>query len=91
MAEGILHWGAVTLRVTGSGNLRMHLTGLDNAITKTLVPIVMSDTSGREPTRLSNFNSQRTKIKLQTTAINEVMRINRIILWTKPIYTQFPG
>ena len=91
MAENILHFGAVRLRVTGVGFLRMTLSDLDDVNPETLVPLTLQTASGREPTRLCNHKTQRVKLKLYTTAIDEVVRINRIILYAKEIYTSYPG
>lgn len=91
MAEDILHFGAVRLRVVGSGNLRMTFIGLDDKVTQVLKPLVMSATPGVEPTRLSNFKGQRARLKLYTSAINEYMIINRIIVFVRPIATGYPG
>jgi hypothetical protein len=90
-SEEILHFAGVRLRVTGSGNLRMTFFSLDDVDSSTLAPIAMQTSTGREPTRLANFISQRGMLQIQTTAINETMRINRIILFAKPIWSQYPG
>ena len=89
--EDIVHFGGVRLRVTGSGNLDMTFKSLDDVDTQTLVPIIMSSTSAREPTRLANFISQRGRLQISTNAIDETFRINRVIVFAKPIWTQFPG
>lgn len=91
MAENILHFGAITVRVNGTGLLRMKLKSLDDVKTKVIAPITMSSTPGKEPTKLTNFNSQRARYRLETTAIDEYMKINRIVVWIKEIYTQFPS
>lgn len=89
--ENIIHFGAVKLRVNGVGNLKLSLFTLDRKRSTVMVPLKMEQSTEREPTRLCNFVTQRAVLRVETTEINEVMRINRIILYTKPIYTQFPG
>ncbi len=89
--ENITHFGGVRMRVNGSGNLRMKFQSLDNIKQLDLVPFIMSGTTDKEPFRLANFVSQRGKLKVSTTAINETFKINRIIIYVKPIYTSFPG
>jgi hypothetical protein len=90
-AEEIVHFGAVRLRVTGVGNLDMEFLSLDSVDTQTLAPLAMQTTTGREPVRLANFISQRGMLKLSTNAISESFRINRIILFVKPIWSEYPG
>lgn len=90
MAEDILHFGAVRYRVTGSGVLRTTLLGLDDNPTQVLSTITMSSSPSRQPAILSNLISQRCRYRVETTVINEVFRINRIILFVKPIYTDYP-
>lgn len=89
--EEIIHFAGVRMRVTGSGNLDLQFLSLDNVDTQTLAPIVMATTNAREPTRLANFISQRGMLKISTNAINESFKINRILLFVKPIWSSFPG
>lgn len=89
MAENILHFGAVRFRLNGNGNLNLELHSLDDTNVDTLLAIPITNT-GVEPTRLSNFNSQRARVKGFTTVINEHFKINRIIIYVKPIYTSYP-
>ena len=89
--EEIVHFTGVRLRVTGSGNLDLEFKSLDDETTQTLAPIVMQTTTGREPTRLANFISQRGQLKISTNVINETFKINRILLFVKPLWSQYPG
>ena len=89
--EEIVHFAGVRLRVTGSGNLDLQFLSLDSVDTQTLAAISMSSTNAREPTRLANFISQRGQLKISTNVINETFKINRVILFVKPIWSQYPG
>lgn len=89
--EEIVHFAGVRLRVTGSGNLDLTFFSLDNVDSQVLAPLVMSNTSAREPTRLANFISQRGMLKIGSDQIDEVFRVNRVILFVKPLWTSFPG
>ncbi len=89
--EGINNFNAVRMRLTGSGSLLMSMFSLDDIRNTTLVPFTMSATTNIQPTRLCNFNEQRASLKIQTTAINEHFRINRIIIFSKEIFTSYPG
>lgn len=91
MAEQILHFGALTFRLNGNGNFRMTLFSLDKVYTSILSPLAMSTTPGREPTRLCNFSQQRTLLRMETTGISEYMKVNRIVFFVKPIYSQYPA
>lgn len=90
MANQIFHYNGFTIRVVGSGNLRASLKGFNDINTTTLVPLAMSTTNSREPTRLANFKSQRARLRIETTAINEWFKINNITVWVKPIASSFP-
>jgi len=91
MPENIVHFGGIRIRVNGSGNLKPTLYSLDKIRSSILVPLVMVANTDIEPTRLCNFTSQRAILRLETTEFNDVMRVNRIIVYVKPMYTQFPG
>ena len=91
MAGSLIHAAGGRIRDVGSGNLRPKLLGYDDVLSQTLVPIVMSSTSSIEKNRLANFTSQAIKIRLETTAINETMRVNHIHIFVKTIYTDHPA
>ncbi len=90
MAESILHFGAIRLRVNGTGILRLNLIGLDDVINKTVAPYNMSTTPGREPTILCNMTAQRARLRLSTTAIDEYMKVNRVIFYVNGYAEEFP-
>jgi len=87
----INHYHAVRMRVTGSGLLRMRLLSLDDIDTQTLVPFTMAATTQREPTRLANFKSQQARLEIKTTAMNEIFKIGKIVIFSKPVETEFPS
>jgi hypothetical protein len=89
--EEIVHFAGVRMRVIGSGNLDLEFLGLDDDPTQNLAAIAMSASTGREPTRLANFISQRGRLKISTDVIDEHFKINRVILFIKPIWSQYPG
>lgn len=91
MPESIQHFGAIRMRINGQGNVIPTFIGFDNVTSQPLVPIPMSTAAAREPTRLSNFVSQRAQLELKTTQINEVMKVNRIIIFVKDLWENYPG
>jgi len=89
--EDILHFGGVRLRVIGSGNLGLEFRSLDRIDIQTLAPLPLSSATAREPTRLSNFTSQRGMLIISTNQLGAEFRINRVIVFAKQLWTQFPG
>lgn len=85
------HVVGIRLRVIGTGNLQLFLSDLQDVQTQTLIPIPMVATTRIEPTRLANFQSQRIRLTLKTTEINEILRIQRIIIFAKPVAVEYPG
>lgn len=87
----ITHVGVVRFRVVGEGNLRLSLHSLQDV--KSAVnpnPLVMSETTDREPTKLFDFMSQRMSLKFQTTEKDEWFRIDRIVIFARPVFTDYP-
>ena len=84
------HVVAVRLRLTGAGNLKLALTDLNQVQTQNLVDLPISATTRIEPTRLANFQSQRIRLELSTTEIDEHFKINRIIIFAKPVAVEYP-
>lgn len=89
--ENLTHYGAIRLRVVGSGNLDLSLHSLDNVRNSTLVTLALSSLTNREPTRLCNFIEQRAQLRIGTNLINETFKINRIIVFVKEVYSSYPG
>ena len=89
MAENLLHFGAVRLRVTGTGNLQMKFKSMDDVRVYPILALPLT-TNGREPARLCNVLEQRSRLEVKTTKINESFRINRIVVFVKPTYTSYP-
>lgn len=85
------HIVGIRMRVTGAGSLQMALQDLDNIQTQILNPFVLSATTRIEPTRLANFQSQRIRLNLTTTEINETFKVQRIIIYAKPVAVEYPG
>lgn len=91
MAGSVLHYGLVRLRVNGTGSLQLTLIGYDNVQQSVLVPLDMSANPGWELDRLANFKNQKARLRLSTSEIDEVMAINNIIIYVKPMWSQYPG
>jgi len=89
--EGILHYGAVRMRVVGSGSLQMKFQSLDETTEYSILALTMTATTDREPTRLANFKSQRASLELKTTEINEIFKIQKIIVFARAMFSSYPG
>jgi len=89
--ENISHFAAIRIRLNGTGNLKMSVFSLDDVRSKTLVPFTMAQTARIIPTRIVNFTEQRASFELKTTEMDEVFRINRIIIFQKEVFTSYPG
>lgn len=89
--EVISHFAGVRIRVNGSGNLRLSLFSLDDVTSVILIPITMANPTRIVPTRLANFQEHRASLELKTTAIDEFMSVNRIIIFSKAVFTEWPS
>ena len=89
--EGISHFNAVRMRIVGIGDLKMTMYSLDDVKSKDLLAFTLSATSNIEPTRLTNFIEQRASLKGYTTELGEYFKINRIIIFSKELWSSYPG
>ena len=87
----IIHYGRVKLRVTGSGVLRGTLFGYNEITSAALPNTTMQTTNARQVSRLTNFLTERAKLRLETTDINEVFRITSIVIFVRSVYSEYPG
>lgn len=88
--EGLIHFNAVRLRVNGTGNLKLTLFSLDDEFEEQMSDLPMRESSGIEPTMPTNFITQRASLEIKTTNINEYLKINRIIIFGKEVFTSYP-
>lgn len=90
--EGLVnHFGMIRLRLKGSGNLQMRLLSLDEVRESVLVPLAMQANTDIEPTRLSNFTQQRAQLEIKTSVIDETFQISKIVIFSRPVATSYPG
>lgn len=87
----LIHVAAIQIRVTGMGAVIPTLFSYDEIESGNLNSIPIQPESVVEPVRLASFISHRCKLRLETTEINEVFKVNHIIIYHKPIYTQRPN
>jgi hypothetical protein len=84
------HIVAIRMRLTGAGNLKASLTDLQDVQTQNLLDIPIQAITRIEPSRLANFQSQRIRLVLTTTEIDEHFKINRIVIFAKPVAMEYP-
>ncbi len=85
------HVVGIRLRVTGQGALDLTLESYDAVKTQALVPLNMLNPNQFEPTRLANFQSQRIRLVGSVNLIDEWFSIHRIIIYAKPVATEYPS
>lgn len=89
--ENIQHFSAVRIRANGVGDLDLAVYSLDDVRSKTLVPLSIAAASRIIPTRIVNFMEQRASFEIKQTEIDEFMRVNRIVIFIKEVFTSYPG
>lgn len=87
---GVLHFGSVRFRLKGSGVLRSELRSLDDVVTAALPNIQMAAATAKEPTILSHMNQQRAYLHFETTDIDEILNISKIVIFVRPVFTGLP-
>lgn len=85
------HIVAVRLRVIGSGNLKLSLADLDDIQVSDLVDLPLQTATRIEPLRLANFQSQRIRLVGKVTELNEHFKIQRILIFSKPVVMEYPA
>jgi hypothetical protein len=85
------HYCGARLRVSGSGVLLCKLYGLDNTKTNILPSQTLSTAPGLEYFLLGTLVSQKSRLEIKTTGINETFKLQRYTVFAKPIYTSYPA
>lgn len=86
----INHFGAVRMRITGSGSLKCRLISMDTTTEQVLTSLTLQAQNARYPNQLANFNQQKAQIEIKTTELNETFLLRQILIYTKPIFNSFP-
>jgi len=87
----LLHFNAIRMRVTGSGNLNLSLHSIDEASHSVdLTPIALQSATNRLPTILANFIDQYGQLEVGTTEISETFDIDKIIIFVRPSMSGYP-
>ena len=89
--ESISHYSHLRIRFTGIANLRLAVHSMDYVKSKELVPIPARIFNRVQPVRLVNFVEQRASFEFAHLIMDEYVKINRIVIYTKAIYTSHPG
>jgi len=89
--DWISHFGGLKLRVIGSGNLQINLTGEDGSNSQDPPGITLSTNSGAEPDRLINFINEKCSIKLRVSFPGEKFNLSKVTLYARPLWLRRPS
>lgn len=89
--DNIVHYTSVRMRIIGSGSLRMTMYSQDEVFNSPLVPFTMQATTNIRPARLMNFQHQRAYLEGKTVDINEWFKINKIVIYAKEVFADYPN
>lgn len=91
MAGAVLHFVSALFRVHGSASLNLTMYSLDNARFYTAKPLAVINSPGVEPTRIINFRTQKGALEMRITKRNEYAKIDKVVIFAKPVAQQLPG
>lgn len=89
--DNIVHYTSVRMRLIGSGSLQMTMYSQDEIYSQPLVSFTMQATTNIRPNRLMNFQHQRAYLEGKTTSINEWFKINKIVIYAKEVFVDYPN
>jgi hypothetical protein len=79
----LVHFIGYRIRVVGTGSLKSTFYGLDEILSDVNPAYPMTPTNSKEPFIHGNFVSQRSKLRIYTTEINEYFKVNNITFFVK--------
>jgi predicted transcriptional regulator len=89
--ENIQHFSHFRMRAVGISNLRAVVHSMDYIKQKELTPVPTHVLSRIQPVRLVNVVEQRASFEFAHLVMDEYVKINRIVIYMKEIYTSTPG
>lgn len=84
------HIVGVRGRILGEGDMLFSLEDYSAIQTSNLTALTMSTATRFEPTVLSNFQSQRTRLIGTVAEIDEWFDVSRLVIWIKPVAIEYP-
>lgn len=88
--DNIIHYTSVRMRIVGSGQLDMTMYSQDDVHSQPLVPFTMQATMSIRPNRLMNFQHQKAMLQGSVNVLNEWFRINKIVIYAKEVFADYP-
>lgn len=88
--ELINHYNGIKLAVEGVGYLRVRLLSKSGVKEVTLAPLGMSPLNDRHEFIKANFRQARVQVELKIIDIDEYFRIDKIVVYYKPVATSYP-
>jgi len=89
--EDIHHFSHLRVRINGISDLKAVVHSMDYVKSKQLVPIVVRLFTRVQSVRLVNFVEQRASFEFAHLNMDYYVKINRIVIYMKKIYTSHPG
>lgn len=89
--NSIHHFGAIGLRIKGSGNIKIELFGQDDIDYFLCAPVALSANPGKEFVRECFFQSERCSVKLSIENLNEWFSLRKINVYANEIFASRPG
>lgn len=89
--DNIVHYTSVRMRIVGVGQLDMTMYSQDEIYSSDLVPFTLQATTNIRPTRLMNFQHQRAYLKGSTNVMGEFFKINKIVIYAKEVFQNYPS
>lgn len=87
----IIHFGGTRIRVTGQGTLHQVFQSYDYINTQQLPDLTLRTTNNVNPFVLASFIDQQASLRVYMDTIRDYMNVSRIITFSIPMYTGYPG
>lgn len=88
--NNLIHFGAIRIRLTGSGYMQSSLLSYDEVQQSNQVQSTMQSVTAYPVNILTNFTAFASKLELKTVNFGESFFISQIILYVKPVATSIP-
>lgn len=89
--QAIHHFGAVGLRVKGSGTLGLKIYNMDDTEFEQLANITLSATQGQEILREASLNSEKASLELTLNSFGSYFKLRRANVYVNVIFNSWPN
>lgn len=86
----ISHYAGTRIGMTGQGTIKQIFQSADYINTLQFGNVILRTSNNRSPFSLANFTDQHAALRVYMDQLDDYMRVDKIVIFAKPVFTGYP-